>query len=438
MALWNAADPVLKERLFGLANRQGNHGEDVKEYYYYLDNTPTHSSMKYLYKYPQAAYPYADLVETNSGRGYGDPEYELLDTGVFEGDRYFDVEIEYAKAATDDILISIRVTNRGPDAAPIRVLPTLWFRNTWSWPGGAGKPRLQADGDVVQAGDFRLFCDGSPRLLFTENETNHERISSGPNASPFTKDGIDSCVVHGDESAVNPDGIGTKVAADYAVTVGPGQAEVIRLRLAAGETVDAFGPGFDEVFALRRAEADEFYDSLAPDSLGEDERLVMRQALAGMLWTKQYYEYDVGRWLAEHGDAEGLRNRDWAHMRNHDVISMPDKWEYPWYAVWDLAFHAEALMLVDTDFAKEQLTLFLEDRYLHPGGQIPAYEWNFSDVNPPVHAWATLSVYNFDRERRDGQGDVAFLKNAFDRLCRIRAIRGKRSIAIAGCRVRRS
>ena len=423
VALWNGADAVLKERLFGLANSQGNHGEDVKEYYFYLDCTPTHSYMKYLYKYPQTTFPYSDLVDTNKARGYGDFEYELLDTGVFNENRYFDVEIEYAKASPSDMLIRISVTNRGPDRAPLRVLPTLWFRNVWSWFEGAIKPNLSKAGEgVVQAsgsavGDFYLYCNGAPPLLFAENETNHAALFGGTNASPYTKDGINAYVVSGNESAVNPKGAGTKVAADYRVTLDPGKTEVICLRLREGETADAFGD-FDAVFKARQKEADEFYAAVAPPSLNKDERLVMRQALSGMLWTKQYYEYDVQKWIDEHGGAERVRNTEWAHMKNYDIISMPDKWEYPWYAVWDSAFHTLALMLVDTDFAKDQLSLFLSDRYQHPNGQIPAYEWNFCDVNPPVHAFATLTVYNFDKARRDGQGDLDFLRNAFERLCR--------------------
>ena len=425
VTLWNGADEVLKERLFGLANGQGNHGEDVKEYYFYLDSTPTHSYLKFLYKYPQAAFPYTDLVETNAARGYGDPEHELLDTGVFSEDRYFDVMVEYVKAAPEDILVRISVTNRGPEAAPIRVLPTLWCRNVWSWYEGAVKPRLTAEGagGAVRAtgsaaGDMRLHCEGAPRLLFTENETNHEALGSGANASPYTKEGINRFVVHGEEGAVRFDGSGTKAAAEYGLTVAPGATEVIRLRLTADAAGEAFGPDFDAAFDTRLRAADDFYDALAPPGLDEDERRVMRQALAGMLWSKQYYEYDVARWLADREGVAHPRNRDWAHLRNHDIISMPDKWEYPWYAVWDLAFHTLALMLVDTDFAKEQLTLFLEDRYQHPDGQIPAYEWNFSDVNPPVHAWATVAVYEFDKQGRNGQGDIAFLKNAFERLGR--------------------
>ncbi|MDX2474277.1 MAG: glucosidase [Candidatus Krumholzibacteria bacterium] len=425
VAVWNGADPMLKERLFGLSNGQGNHGEDCKEYYFYLDSTPTHSYLKFLYKYPQAAFPYADLLDTNAGRGYDDPEYELLDTGAFDDDRYFDVLIEYAKAGTEDILIRISVTNRGPSAASIRVLPTLWYRNVWTWENGSVKPLLAADNDVgpvratgSEAGDFHLYCDGSPKLLFTENETNHQVLTGGTNASLYTKDGINRFVVHGEQEAVNSDRTGTKAAADYELTVPAGGTEVLRLRLTTEVLAAAFGSEFDSSFATRQEEADEFFDSLAPAGLNEDERRVMRQALAGMLWSKQYYEYDVKRWLADREAVDHPRNREWAHMQPHDILSMPDKGEYPWYAVWDLAFHTLALMLVDTDFAKQQLALFLEDRYQHPDGQIPAYEWNFGDVNPPVHAWATYAVYDFDKQKHDGQGDIDFLKKSFARLDR--------------------
>ncbi len=431
VALWNGADPILKERLFGLGGPEGNHGEDVKEYYFYLDGTPTHSYLKYLYKYPQAAFPYADLVETNAARGYADPEYELLDTGVFEADRYFDVQLEYAKADPEDILIQIKVTNRGPDPAVLRVLPTLWFRNTWAGSEGVERPSLRridagVDESAVLAshpelGELALHCHGAPQLLFTGNETNAERLFGQPNAARFVKDGINDFVVAGRKEAVDPEDAGTKVAADYALSLDPGERRVVRLRLArSGSTdVDRFGEDFDRNLSARIQEADEFHDALAPASLTADERSVMRQALAGMVWTKQYYEYDVQSWMQEHGGPDGVtRNRDWAHLHNHDVVSMPDKWEYPWYAAWDLAFHCLPLAYVDTDFAKGQLALFLEDRYQHPNGQIPAYEWNFSDVNPPVHAWAVMSVYRIDKERNGGRGDTAFLEHAFEGLRR--------------------
>ncbi len=440
LALWNGKDPILKERLFGLTNSEGNHGEDVKEYYFYLDSTPTHSYMKYLYKYPHEAYPYDDLVKTNRNRTREECEYELLDTGVFDQDRYFDVFTEYAKGSPDDILIKLSICNRGNEAVDLHVLPTLWFRNTWSWTQGAPKPGLEAvdgpkDMNIVQAshpelGKRYFVCEGDVPLLFTENETNSARLFNKPNPSPYVKDGINSFVVEGQQGAVNPYRTGTKVAAHYQLHVGGGETKVIRLRLgtvAPSEEPDSkspaiFGKTFDQVMADRLREADEFYESITPPSIGTDAALVMRQALAGMLWTKQYYFFDLDKWLEEHGadpliptKAKHLRNRQWYHMVNDDVISMPDKWEYPWYAAWDLAFHCAALTGVDPDFAKQQLGLMLHDLYLHPNGQIPAYEWNFGDVNPPVHAWATWFVYQADKTLR-GSGDVEFLKIAFNKL----------------------
>ncbi len=425
LALWNGADPILKERLFGLTNAEGNHGEDVKEYYFYLDSTPTHSYMKFLYKYPQTAFPYPALVETNQERSRFEMEYELLDTGVFDEDRYFDVFVEYAKAGPEDILVRISARNRGPDEAALDVLPTLWFRNTWSWPAGTAKPVLRGEeGGVVaqhrELGRLRLAADGNPEWLFTENETNEERLFGKPNPQPYRKDAFHARVIGGQTGAVNPERVGTKAAAWYRVRVPPGETRTLRLRLSA----DAAGAGddFDHIFAARLAEADGFYDTIAPDNFTEDEYRVFRQALAGMFWTKQYYYFDVDRWLRQHGveplrppRQARLRNLHWFHMLNDDVISMPDKWEYPWYAAWDLAFHTSALALADIDFAKEQLDLMLREVYLHPNGQIPAYEWNFGDVNPPVHAWATLAIYAQERELR-GQGDIAFLKHAFQKL----------------------
>ena len=443
LALWNGKDPILKERAFGLANSEGNHGEDVKEYYFYLASTPTHSYMKYLYKYPQAAYPYQDLVSTNRNRGKHEAEYELLDTGIFDDNRYFDVFVEYAKAGPDDILIRISACNRGPDAAALHILPTLWFRNTWSWQGGGAKPRLSAaklDGHAsvhaqpaeapLQAplADYYLHCDGDVPLLFTENETNHARLFGSVNASPFVKDGIDRCVVHGDAAAVNAAQEGTKVAAHYQVTVSPGATKVVRLRLTTRAPEKSKKPfsDFDAVFESRVREADAFYRSITPPAIRDDpERTnVMRQALAGMLWSKQYFNYDLHTWLDEHGagtrlpehERRRVRNSEWAHMYNADVISMPDKWEYPWYAAWDLAFHMIPMGMVDPDFAKHQLDLMLRNDYLHPNGQLPAYEWNFGDVNPPVHAWATMQLYLFDKESRGGGGDLEFLKHAFSKL----------------------
>ena len=438
LALWNGRDPILKERLFGLTNAEGNHGEDVKEYYFYLDSTPTHSYMKYLYKYPQAAYPYADLLNTNRSRSRQEMEYELLDTGVFAEDRYFDVFVEYAKASPEDILIQVTVANRGPEAATLHLLPTLWFRNDWTWNEDAPRPSLRSEAgsivaDHVQLGKRYLYCDagqqGAPALLFTENETNTQRLWNQPNASPYVKDGINNFVVQGEATAVNPAQEGTKASAYYQLTVGGGESVVVRLRLtdaAASKGSSAFNPfaDFDSVFAERKQEADIFYSSITPPAIeGKDAAAVMRQALAGMLWSKQYYFFDLDRWLAEHkahpllhpNAPANLRNRQWFHMVNSDVISMPDKWEYPWYAAWDLAFHCVTLAMVDIDFAKHQLDLMLHDLYLHPNGQIPAYEWNFGDVNPPVHAWAALFVYSIEKDLT-GKGDLRWLERSFQKL----------------------
>ena len=427
LALWNERDPILKERLFGLTNSEANHGEDVKEYYFYLDSTPTHSYMKYLYKYPQRAYPYSDLIETNRKRSREESEYELLDTGVFNDDRYFDVFVEYAKAEPEDIVIRITVHNRGPEAARLLVLPTLWFRNTWSWgeddvhkPGlcGIRPDAIQASHDEL--GECWLYCDGAPELLFTENESNVHRLWNQPNASPYVKDALHEYLIAGQKEAVNPAKTGTKAAAHYRIEVAAGGNQTIRLRLSAGGIKNPFA-GFDTTFKDRIAEADEFYDRISPNALNQDQRRVHRQALAGMLWTKQYYYFDLERWLREHKShpliesaRRDVRNTDWFHMLNSDVISMPDKWEYPWYAAWDLAFHTISLSLVDFDFAKEQLLLMLRSLYFHPSGQIPAYEWNFSDVNPPVHAWATLYLYKY--ERTLGRADLRFLERSFQGL----------------------
>jgi hypothetical protein len=439
LALWNGKDPILKERLFGLTNSEGNHGEDVKEYYFYLDSTPTHSYMKYLYKYPQAAFPYADLVETNRRRTKNDMEYELLDTGVFKEDRYFDIFVEYAKDGPEDILVRITAANRGPEAAELHLLPTLWFRNDWSsWIAESNraskKPNLQqikatAGTTAVTAehpllGDLILSCEGEVPLLFTENETNHERLFGQRNESPHVKDGINDCVVQGSQGAVNPEKKGTKVAAHYQFNVGPGQTKVVQLRLSDRSTVlksSPFGKQFDKVFADRLREADEFYKSVTPPSASEDAARVMRQALAGMLWSKQFFFFDGDNWLDEHHSNplhtgyRNSRNSDWYHMLNEDIISMPDKWEYPWYAAWDLAFHTLPLSIVDPDFAKDQMQLMLRASYLHPNGQMPAYEWNFSDVNPPVHAFATLFLHRTEQALR-GESDIDFLKLAFNKL----------------------
>jgi len=430
LALWNGRDPILKERLFGLTGSEGNHGEDVKEYYFYLDSTPTHSYMKYLYKYPQAAFPYGDLVDTNRQRDRHAPEYELNDTGVFDDDRYFDVMVEYAKASPDDVLIQISATNQGPEPAELHLLPTLWFRNTWSWgTSGGERPALRAvhgRSTTIEAhhgslGTRWLHCDGGPDLLFTENETNCERLWGVANAGPYVKDGINDYVVSGRADAVNPKLEGTKAAARYRMVIAPGATTTVRLRLTdVSPTGDAF-TDFERDAARRREEADEFYATIIPAHLSADARNVMRQALAGLLWSKQFYHYDIGRWLD--GDPGGPppavrragRNRDWRHLYNEDVISMPDKWEYPWYAAWDLAFHMIPFALIDPEFAKAQLILFLREWYMHPNGQIPAYEWAFGDVNPPVHAWAALRVYRIER-RRCGKGDREFLEKVFHKL----------------------
>jgi len=426
IALWNGRDPILKERLFGLTNSEGNHGEDVKEYYFYIDSTPTHSYMKYLYKYPQAAFPYLDLVETNRRRSREEFEYELLDTGVFDADRYFDVFIEYAKADPEDILIQISVHNRGPEAAAVCLLPTLWFRNTWSWGKEQTKPVLREalEGTIVashsQLGDRTLQFEGNPELLFTENETNTARLWGQPNSFRYVKDAFHNYLISSKEDAVNPAKMGTKAAALYRLNVPGGSSEVVRLRLSAKPSDDPFS-NFDQIFALRFAEANEFYDRITPPALSEDEQRVHRQALAGMLWSKQYYYFDLDKWLQEHEahplvgeNPRNVRNAEWFHMLNNDIISMPDKWEYPWYAAWDLAFHTLALSLVDFDFAKDQLLLMLRNLYAHPNGQIPAYEWNFSDVNPPVHAWATIFLYNIEKEL--GRSDLRFLERSFQGL----------------------
>ena len=443
LALWNGKDPILKERLFGLTNSEGNHGEDVKEYYFYLDSTPTHSYMKYLYKYPHAVYPYADLVETNRRRSRNELEYELLDTGVFNQDRYFDVFVEYAKESPEDILIKITVCNRASEAAELHVLPTLWFRNTWaSWVAKPSeKPVLKRiEGPPSTAaiaamhptlGAYYLYCNGDVPLLFTENETNNARLFPGfSDPSPWVKDGINNYLVHSQLSAVNPDQTGTKVSAHYRLTVGPCESASVRLRLTdqapitpgtrTGSDGSPFGTVFDETMAARLKEADAFYASITPPSASDDEARVMRQALAGMLWSKQYYYFDLDDWLSEHhanllrGGRNLIRNRGWFHMVNDGIISMPDKWEYPWYAAWDLALHTIALNMVDQDFAREQLDLMLSDLYLHPSGQIPAYEWNFSDVNPPVHAFATL--FNYVQEEQLGSANLGRLKETFRKL----------------------
>jgi hypothetical protein len=433
LALWNGRDAILKERLFGLTNAEGNHGEDVKEYYFYLDATPTHSYMKWLYKYPQAAYPYTNLVEVNRCRGRRDFEYELVDTHIFDEDRYWDVVVEYAKAAPEDLLIRITAMNRGPEGATLHLLPTVWFRNTWAWWPGTPKPALKRipnepgygiiAASHAELGERWLYIEGDASLLFTENETNAERLFGKSNAGPFVKDGIHRCVVEGCRTAVNPGQTGTKAAAHYQVAVGSGESAVLRLRLAdwaPGTRRDPFAD-FTGTFEMRGQEADAFYGALTPSGTSADAASVMRQAYAGLLWGKQHYFFDADKWLEEHGaepfvpSSRIVRNSQWGHMVNDDVISMPDKWEYPWYAAWDLAFHAVALSLIDVEFAKQQLDLMLGEFYLHPSGQIPAYEWNFGDANPPVHAWATIFIYRMEQALR-GQGDIRFLKRSFGKL----------------------
>jgi hypothetical protein len=432
LALWNGQDPILKERLFGLTNAEGNHGEDVKEYYFYVDSTPTHSYMKYLYKYPQRAYPYEELLEKNRGRSKQELEYELLDTGVFNDERYFDMFVEYAKADPEDILIRITVANRGPDAADLHVLPTLWFRNTWNWWSEPGKPSLrEVQGSGFRAirashpnlGDRWLYVTEDARLLFTENETNNARLFGGTNASPYVKDGINDYVVEGRLDTINAAREGTKAAAHYRFNVKSRESVTTILRLTNVPPDQVRTPFRDAeaIFEKREAESNDFYRALTPSSVSADAANVMRQAMAGMLWSKQHYFLDVNRWLDEHGagpfsvSSRSARNQEWSHMINDHVISMPDKWEYPWYAAWDLAFHAIVLSCVDPDFAKNQIDLLLGQVYLHPRGQIPAYEWNFSDVNPPVHAWAAIFLYRMEQALR-GTGDLEFLKRSFGRL----------------------
>ncbi len=460
LALWNGKDPILKERLFGLTGNQGNHGEDVKECYFYLDSTPTHSYMRMLYKYPQAEFPYRRLLEENQKRGRAQPEFELLDTGVFEENRYFDVFLEYAKSDVEDMLIKITAWNRGPEAAPLHLVPTLWFRNTWSWGKDLRRPSARRAPDTPgslctelehwQYGKRWLLCAGTPELLFTENETNYEEIFKYRNRTPYVKDGFHNYLIHGNQAAVNSQHSGTKMAAHYPVHLGPGESVTIKLRLTdldplGGMDSDSpmigtitgpahherapgvpgtndFGEGFEAMFALRQKEATEFYDSRIPKNLSDDARHVMRQAYSGMLWCKQFYHYDVYTWLE--GDPAGPeppperlhgRNKDWTHLYNDDIISMPDKWEYPWYAAWDLAFHCIPLAMIDPDYAKDQLILLLREWYMHPNGQLPAYEWAFGDVNPPVHAWAAWRVYKIERRMR-GVADRNFLEKIFHKL----------------------
>ena len=427
LALWNGKDPILKERFFGLTNSEGNHGEDVKELYYFQDALPTHSYLRMLYKYPQRAYPYDELVRENHRRSIGGPEYELVDTGIFDDDRYFDVVIEYAKAEADDILLRITAHNRGPEAAELHLIPQLWFRNTWSWEEGLARPRLQAEGGVVAVqdpvlGERHWHLEGSPLLLFTENETNVALLYGGDAEGRYFKDGFHERIIGGNEGAVNPDRSGTKAAAWYSTIVPAGKSSIVRVRLGRSGSSPDFD-NFDRTFRLRSREADEFYAELQRDMTDPDARAVQRQAFAGMIWSKQFFYYDVPQWLKgdptqppppvqrQHG-----RNSEWRHLNNADVISMPDSWEYPWYAAWDLAFHCIPLALIDPEFAKQQLLLLTREWYMHPNGQLPAYEWAFGDVNPPVHAWATWRVFQMDRKRRGGTGDLAFLERVFHKL----------------------
>ena len=430
LAVWNGQDPILKERLFGLTNCEGNHGEDVKEYYFYLDSTPTHSYMKYLYKYPQRAYPYDDIVLTNRKRNRAEQEYELLNTGVFDDNRYFDVVVEYAKAAPQDILIRIKIDNRGAEESALHLLPTLWYRNTWSWTPGAIKPVIAALNEcgspVISAthpsiGNYYLLCDGANELLFTENETNNERIFGAPNRSPYVKDGISNYVVHNQAPAVNSAHSGTKAAAHYFFSVAAhGHAEVcLRLSdqnpITPAKTIIFSGKTFDETMETRLREADEFYSTIIPNQVSVDHAMVMRQALAGMLWTKQHYIYDVHSWSYTNGNSVKRANSAWTHLCAADIISMPDKWEYPWFAAWDLAFQTIALHVVDPDFAKQQLELIHKPWFRHPNGQVPAYEWNFSDVNPPVQAFAAWRIY-CNEKAVNGKGDRRFLERVFQKL----------------------
>ncbi len=431
LSLWNGRDPFLKERMFGLSGPQGNHGEDVKEYYFYLDSTPTHSYMKFLYKYPQAEFPYARLVEENGQRDKTQPEFELVDTGIFNEGRYFDVVVEYAKVKADDILIRISVSNRGTEAAPLDLLPTLWFRNTWSWGRDPRRPAITARGaDTLvtshwSLGEYALHCSGADELLFTENETNAERLYGAPSSTPYVKDAFHACVVNGRRESVNPAAMGTKAAARYTRTVGAGETIVYKLRLAPSgvrRPLSAPFAQFDATFERRRKEADEFYAVVLPAGLSDDARMVARQAFAGMLWSKQFFHYVVGDWMD--GDpgrpsppAERLdgRNHQWTHLFARDVISMPDKWEFPWFAAWDLGFHCVTLAHVDPQFAKDQILLMLREWYMHPNGQIPAYEWDFNDVNPPVLSMAAMAVFEIERQRT-GAADYGFLERVFQKM----------------------
>ncbi len=430
LGLWNHKDNIIKERLFGLSGPEGNHGEDVKELYYYLDSTPTHSLMKMLYKYPQREFPYNRLIIETMRRNRSHPEFEILDTGIFDKDEYFDVFIEYAKADENDVLIKITAHNRSAVAAPLTLLPTLWFRNTWSWgyeqysqrPILSGIATSQIEVSHKQLGKYKLYCEGADELLFCENETNTERLYGRPNQSNFPKDGINNAIITGKRDFVNPNQIGTKASARYTRTIAPGESVTIRLRFADATQLGRPFGDFDSIFALRQREADGFYDDLQRNVTDPERRAIQRQAYAGMLWNKQFYYYNVNEWLK--GDPKMpvpfqgrvyARNEGWRHMYTANILSMPDKWEYPWFAAWDLAFHTLTLARLDPNFAKRQLAVVLREYYMHPNGQIPAYEWNFSDVNPPVHAWAAWKVYEIDRDM-NGKGDIAFLERVYHKL----------------------
>jgi hypothetical protein len=432
VAFWNGTDPIIKERIFGLTGNEGNHGEDAKEYYFYVDSTPTHSYMKYLYKYPQAEFPYSKLLEENQNAGKLSAEFELLDTGIFNDNKYFDCFIEYAKEDTEGILVKITVANRGNETAKINVLPTIWFRNTWSWEVRSPKSKVQSlfalNENTIETGDYFLYCENADELLFCENNTNKQKLFGAENETEFVKDGINNYIVNSDKSAVNPAKQGTKAAANYLLELNGGEEKTVRLRLekqspkSKTQSPKSAFTDFDKIFKLRQKEADEFYGKIIPHNLSADAKNVMRQAFAGMLWSKQFYHYDVNQWLE--GDSNQPkppeerkkgRNNEWRHLNNADVISMPDKWEYPWYAAWDLAFHCIPLALVDAEFAKSQLILMLREWYMHPNGQIPAYEWAYGDVNPPVHAWAALRVYQIDK-KNTGKGDTKFLARIFQKL----------------------
>jgi len=427
VAMWNERDPILKERLYGLTNEEGNHGEDVKEQYYYLDATPTHSYLKMLYKYPQAEFPYSWLLEENRRRGRERPEFELVDTGVFDEGRYFDVFVEYAKAGPNDTLIRIRAINRGPETKPLHLLPQICFRNTWTWYKDVPRPRLAAEGERTvrlqhpQLGEFRLYCQGEATLLFCENQTNFERIF-GTEGAPHPKDAFHEYLVHGRADAVSPERTGTKAGAHYALSIAPGATVELHLRLSQDTLVEPFAD-YESIFAAREREADEFYAELQAELTDEDARRIQRQAFAGMIWSKQTFHYDVRSWLT--GDEtqpkpperrKHARNADWDHLTNEDVISMPDKWEYPWYACWDLAFHCIPFAIIDAEFAKSQLVLLTREWFMHPNGQLPAYEWAFGDVNPPVHAWSAWRVFQIDRKQRGDAGDHQFLERIFHKL----------------------